>query len=447
MVSFGGEDPAQLAEAFLQATLGGNMLCTSQLTVVTGALSHAAINFPGITAIGPVQDLKEKLKSYDLVVTQFGLTAFEAAWAGCAVLLLNPGAVHEQLSRTVGFVSLGIRKPNTRLLSKVLKDPAELVLKTQATVPEYRDDLASLLASLAPRHAGACPGCGSPLGRAIYRDKKKTYRSCPVCGLVSMASFVAKANPYTQRSYFFEEYKAQYGRTCIEDIPKIRASAATRLAIIESLVPGGHDSQLLLDVGCAYGAFVAEAQDRGWNAIGSDLAEDAVEYVREKYGIPAFVADFAKPGADGLYPRGLSCLSMWFVLEHFDELARVLWRVASLLKPGGVFAFSTPSSTGISARRSLSGFYSHSPDDHFTVWNPQTAPGILKRFGFDVQRIVVTGHHPERFSGVPNEPASIRYKATMACSRMLGLGDTFECYASYSGISVKKPSTTTAEYR
>jgi SAM-dependent methyltransferase len=248
-----------------------------------------------------------------------------------------------------------------------------------------------------------------------------------------MAYWKPRPDPYAAPSYFFEEYKAQYGRTYIEDIPSIRRAAAKRLAVIESLLPSGRAGQTVLDVGCAYGAFVAEAQARGWNPVGSDLSPDAVSYVKSTYGVPAFVADFAEPGADGLYPRALACLTMWYVIEHFDELSRVLRRTASLLAPGGVFAFSTPSGSGISARRNPEAFFERSPDDHFTVWSPETAPGILKRFGFEVQRIVVTGHHPERFARLGPRQGSIGYAVAMAASRLLGLGDTFECYAVYRG--------------
>jgi len=433
LVSFGGEDPAGLAEAFLDAAVGGGLILAGQTTVVTGALSRSAARFPGVTAIGPVQDLKEKLRSYDLVVTQFGLTAFEAAWAGCAVLLLNPGPVHEELSRAAGFVSLGERKPDRKVLRGVLEEPSALVETTRLAAPKERLDLASRLQALSPRHAGDCPVCGCTLGSALYRAERKTYFRCPGCGLVRMAFFAPRENPYAGRSYFFEEYRAQYGRTYIEDIPAIRAAAAKRLAIIESLVPAGHEGQSVLDVGCAYGAFVAEAQARGWNAVGSDVAPDAVDYVKSTYSVPAFLADFAEPGADGLYPRDLACLTMWYVIEHFDELGRVLRRASSLVRPGGIFAFSTPSCSGISARRNMAAFLERSPDDHFTVWSPATAPGILKRFGFEVQRIVVTGHHPERFAGVPADPRTLRYRLAMAASRLCGLGDTFECYAVYRG--------------
>lgn len=445
LVSFGGEDPAGLAAAFLSEALGGGLVAPGAVSVVSGALSGVSAAYDGVTALGPVQNLKEKLRSYDLVVTQFGLTAFEAAWAGCAVLLLNPSDEHERLGRAAGFASLGVGRPNRRRLREALSDIGRLAEASAKAAPGERLDLAARLAELRPHHAGECPVCGRLLGEAVYRSERKTYLRCPECGLVRMAHFHPRENPYGERAYFFDEYKAQYGRTYIDDIPSIRKASAKRLAVIESLLPAGHDGQCVLDVGCAYGAFVAEAQSRGWNAVGSDLAPDAVEYVKNTWKAPAFVGDFSAPAADGLYPRGLACLSMWYVIEHFDELGRALRRVASLLRPGGVFAFSTPSGEGVSAKRDAGLFYERSPDDHYTVWSPSTAPGILKRFGFEVQRIVVTGHHPERFPGVPADTDSLRYGAAMTVSRLLGLGDTFECYAVYRGKGEERVAGRPAE--
>ncbi len=434
LVTFGGEDPGKLAPRFLEATIPTGLLPASAITVVSGPLAPSfSGEWPGITRLGPVQNLKENLHNYDLVVTHFGLTAFEAAWAGCAVLLLNPSPVHEKLSAAAGLRSLGVGRPDPRKLRSALENPAELARQSAAAAPAARLDAGEFLSSISPRHAGPCPACGRADGRALYRNRRKTYLRCPSCGLVRMAFFVKRDNPYTNTSYFFEEYKAQYGRTYLEDLPSIRLMAKKRLVRIESVLGRPAEDATVLDVGCAYGAFVAEAQQRLWHAVGSDLSEAAVEYVKGTFNVPAIVSDFSAPAADGLYPRELDCLTMWYVIEHFDELARVLRRVFALLKTGGVFAFSTPSCSGISARQRPENFWEQSPDDHFTVWDPKTVGATLARFGFTVKKIVVTGHHPERFSRVKDNPRSPVFMMAKLASNAFGLGDTFECYAVKTG--------------
>lgn len=453
LVSFGGEDGAGLTAAFCRAAVESGALPPEAITAVSGPLSGEGdrSGLLGLRFVGPVQNLKERLAGYDLVVTQFGLTAFEAAWAGCAVLLASPSEEHERLARAVGFQSLGVGLGDARTLgARIARAVAELpslAARAAAAAPKTGRDLAAFLRALAPRHAGACPACGHALSKALYRCERKSYRRCERCGMTHMAYFQEREDPYRKDAYFFEDYKKQYGRSYLEDMPKLRAMAASRLALIESVLGaelGVRDGRKperrttnglqaaaprVLDVGCAYGAFLAEAQARGWDVVGSDLSEAAVAYVKGELHIPAFGADFAAAAGDGYYPRALDCLTMWYVIEHFDELGRVLRRARALLRDGGVFAFSTPSASGVSARTKPASFYERSPDDHFTVWDPRLTAGILKRWGFALERVRVTGHHPERFPGVPDRPASPLFKAVGLWSRLRGLGDTFECYA------------------
>lgn len=240
--------------------------------------------------------------------------------------------------------------------------------------------------------------------------------------------FAKKGNPYVE-SYFFEEYKKQYGRTYLDDFPSLTAFSAQRLDQIERLLPlrEGDKKPFVIDVGCAYGAFLVEAARRGWEVQGVDIAPSAVDYVNGTLGLSAVAGSFPDPALlAGLAP-GADCLSMWFVIEHFDRPGEVLAAVAKIVRPGGLFCFSTPSGGGISAKKNPMEFYERSPDDHVTVWEPHGAAGILKRYGFRIEHIRVTGHHPERFPG--NWSGSLLRPVSGAASRVLGLGDTFECYA------------------
>jgi len=83
------------------------------------------------------------------------------------------------------------------------------------------------------------------------------------------------------------------------------------------------------------------------------------------------------------------------------------------------------------------GFFARSPEDHFTVWEPSRVKGILKAYGFRVERIRITGHHPERLPGLrflATRPRFNPFDRLLAAagnlvSRAFGLGDTFEIYA------------------
>lgn len=437
LVSFGGEDPAGLSLLLARRLLSSGLFDAENLTIVTGALQRGGppAGLEGLTVLGPVQDLKEHLARYDLVFTQFGLTAFEAAYAGCAVVLFNPSSYHRALARASGFPEIGVGQPDLRSLERLLRSPGELSERCGRIVPERSEPLAEFIASLKPQGARSCPVCKSTDRRALYRDAGKSYFRCRNCGTLYLSRFSAgRERPYG-RAYFFEEYRAQYGKTYLEDWPNLSRIASGRLDIIEDLAEfslGRRRGLSVLDVGCAYGPFLVAAAGRGQEPRGLDAADDAVAYVRRELGIPAAVGDFLDPATVSALDGPYDVVSLWYVIEHFEDVDRALLNAAALLKAGGVLAFSTPSGEGASARYDRSGFFRRSPDDHFTVWEPSRVRALLAAYGFRVERIRKTGQHPERIPllGKLNggRPFLDRHPATLL-SRLFGLGDTFEVYA------------------
>jgi 2-polyprenyl-3-methyl-5-hydroxy-6-metoxy-1,4-benzoquinol methylase len=442
LVSFGGEDGAGLTLALARLLVAEGFVAPSDLTVVTGALRRGAppLGLDGATILGPVQDLKEHLSRYDLVFTQFGLTAFEAAWAGCGVVLLNPSRYHRELSIAAGFPEIGLRKPDRAALRRFLRSPAEVFAMLAGIVPEDVESLADCVAGLAPAGSRDCPSCGSSARDVLYRDPGKSYFRCDACGTVYMLRFSpGRENPYKE-SYFFDEYRRQYGKTYLEDWPALTALAESRLEVIEALARaslGRTRGLSVLDVGCAYGPFLAAAKARGQEAYGLDASEEAAAYVRRELGIPAASGDFLDPVAAAAFGGPFDALSMWYVIEHFERLDKALRNAAALVRPGGILALSTPSLEGASGRFDRRGFFARSPDDHFTVWEPSKARGILKAYGFRVERIRITGHHPERLPGLRyladkarlNSVDRVFAGAGRLVSRLFRLGDTFEIYA------------------
>lgn len=283
--------------------------------------------------------------------------------------------------------------------------------------------------------------------------------------------FSATGERYT-RDYFFREYRNQYGRTYLEDAAHIRNLARPRLERIRRLLklggsksselrekagenlvekskdgrvsgPDSNNPHRLLDVGCAYGPFLQAAARSGFEVTGVDISEDAAAYVRDHLGYAAFAADFSSesdPGStaqtateeESSFEQSLAerfdVITMWFVIEHFARLDIVLERVYRLLRPGGVFCFSTPNERGISGRKNPEHFLRSSPRDHHSVWNPSSAARVLNSYGFRLVKTVSTGHHPERFPFVGRKRGAL-FHFTGLASRMFGMGDTFEVYA------------------
>ncbi len=437
IVTFGGEDPADLTPSVCTTLVEKMHIAAGRITAVRGPSARAWELPDGIAVLDKPPRLRELLHGYELVITAFGLTAYEALAAGVAVLLVNPSRYHEKLSRAEGFPSAGIRRIHIDRLSRIMSDPVGYFrkmekLKSDLVAAGWNPDddgpaaTAEVIASLPFAPPIECPVCGGLSAPAVERFRDRTYFRCSCTGLIFLTRF-DQFDPVYDEAYFFDEYKAQYGKTYLEDFKKIRDFARLRLKAITKI---SSTRGKLLDVGCAYGPFLSAAVEIGFKCYGIDVAPSAVEYVTDQLGLPAAVSDFATFDPTEYFNTvRFDCLTMWYVIEHFRELGAALELAAKLVKPGGIFAFSTPNGAGISGKRSLRKFLEASPRDHFTVWSPRSARLVLDRYGFSVRKIRATGHHPERFPGVLGVSSGWGYKLSMAISRLFRLGDTFEVYA------------------
>jgi len=434
LVSFGGEDSENLSSRLLDALLVNNVFSPGQITLVEVPLFKTKVWPPGVDVVRNASRLTRMLSAFDVVFCHFGITALEGLASGVPVILLNPSAYHAQLGRSCGFADIGIRAPDTRALKTLLDDGAAM----QARVDSFNAKagrqrrswpLPGVLSSMRPRGKPRCPVCGRDGNRVVARFPDRTYRSCGGCGVTYLESFAEDGMEYGTR-YFGAEYKAHYGRTYLEDFGAIKAASAERLRIIRA-VSGESTDGVMVDVGCAFGPFLSAAADLRLACFGIDVSEQAVRYVRKELGVPAICSSFEAAQRRQL-PRRISAITLWYVIEHFLDVDLVLRKASALLSAGGVLAFSTPNGDGISARKNLREFLDRSPPDHFTILRPSGLGRILAAHGFELQRVRITGHHPERFPGFLGKAglrAGAGSRVLGRVSRLIGLGDTFEAYA------------------
>ncbi|MDR0551146.1 MAG: methyltransferase domain-containing protein [Spirochaetaceae bacterium] len=448
LIAFGGEDAAGLG---IKAAFAlHSALPDAAITLVTNNADDAPA---GVTVYPRIENLREKLASYDVVITHYGLTAFEAVYARCSALLVSPSALHEKLAKNAGFFSAGLKETGLLVLKEQggnedfwqkAQDASRAVPARRHLENETAVSLAGYIHSLDISAFHVCPVCGSPMPskrKTIARFAEQTFVECPHCSMIIQYRLSLPPIEYNE-GYFFEMYQKQYGKTYLDDFPHLKEMARARLVIIKKLLrhtPEKDGAVRLLDIGCAYGAFLAAARDAGFDGTGIDVSPAAAAYTSGKLGIPAFAADFP---AGAVLSGGFDCLTMWFVIEHLQDVPAALAKTRELLGKNGIFAFSTPSGSGISARKpDLHGKPSHfapsskflaaSPTDHWSIWKPAACRRLLAHFGFRVKKIRITGHHPERFPGAGAfvKKHKTLYYIILAVSKLFRLGDTFEVYA------------------
>lgn len=453
LISIGGEDPLSFA---IPASIAFARLGKHVTTIKKGITNSASLIpnefFENLEFLEPVDNLKEKLFKYDLVVTHYGLTAYEASAAGCAVLLVGTSPLHVALAQKYGFVCLRNFNMSSQDLNKILDETEFLYSYPEEEIPLIQSlSLSSFVRSFADAKRLSCPVCSksgekTDVDSIVARTPLRTFRRCSECGMIYMSFNRSKDMNY-DKNYFADQYKNQYGKTYLEDFESIKKQCVRRVNVISSICGNKKYPQTslfsqkessdkrqlsVLDVGCAYGPFLSAAFDSGYKVYGTDISQDAVDYVRTKLNFPSACSAF--PDFNPLQEFGVNsfdAVTMWFVIEHFKNLEEVLKAVNKLLKTGGIFAFSTPSASGVSARFNREKFFEQSPSDHFTLWEIPSSSDILSRFGFNVEKIISTGHHAERFPLFEKfgwKKGSIPYKLLNILSRLFKLGDTFEVY-------------------
>ena len=355
LIAFGGEDPAGLTEKTLAdwealRKISGKFL--PEIWVCPGLLGREPALPPSVRLLPSSGDLKDQLANFDLLLTSYGLTAFEALRAGVPVILRDPSRYHRALTAGAKLPSLG--RGGAGRLRKVVENFPSIVEKCRR-----RKDIAykkekTLVEQLAflrfpePR----CPGCGHTHSsrknrncrcRILLRLPHRTFRRCGRCGLVYQLLHIPFTEDYGE-DYFFEDYARQYGKSYLEDFPHLRALARERLEILRPLLPPG---ACLLDIGCAYGAFLLEAREGGYDAIGLDMAPSAIEYVTAALKLPAKVLPVEDLGPGPFMGRRrIHALTLWYVIEHIPELDRFLRVLSRRQERGDILAFSTPNFQG-----------------------------------------------------------------------------------------------------
>jgi 2-polyprenyl-3-methyl-5-hydroxy-6-metoxy-1,4-benzoquinol methylase len=155
-----------------------------------------------------------------------------------------------------------------------------------------------------------------------------------------------------------------------------RRTAIDHLRLLQGLTrPPG----CLLDIGCATGIFLAEAQSAGWQVSG---VEPSAWY--------AAAAGQRLPGVDIRqatleqvdFPHdSFDVITLWDVLEHVDSPIRSLERIRPWLRPSGVLALNLPNIVSFSARV-LGGRWPLLLREHLWYFAPATMERLLRQAGF-----------------------------------------------------------------
>ena len=242
--------------------------------------------------------------------------------------------------------------------------------------PRVRDDIA--------RKHVPCNLCGSDARQPYCPENGLGLVQCQNCDFVYVSPRPDADELYALygETYFHNNESGVVGYTdYIKDERNIRKTAQRRLGHLERYVQPGK----LLDVGCATGFFMDEAQQRGWSVIGLDVSSFGVEYAQKHFGLNAVnstLTDFeAQTGS-------FDALTLWDVIEHVPDPTAYVRKSAELLRSGGIISLATPDVDSLPARLAGKRWVGYKlSEEHVYYFSVTTLTRMLNEAGFDVVNV------------------------------------------------------------
>jgi SAM-dependent methyltransferase len=145
----------------------------------------------------------------------------------------------------------------------------------------------------------------------------------------------------------------------------------------------GRPGRALLDVGCGTGLRLLAFQRRGFQVQGMDFQPEAVQYLKERLGIPCVCTDVQ--GLSDHFPaNSLDVITAFHLIEHLTDAQAFLRNCFHILKPGGWFVGVAPLVDSFQVRlfRARSQMVTEAPR-HVTLPSQEGLRRLCSRAGFE----------------------------------------------------------------
>jgi SAM-dependent methyltransferase len=222
--------------------------------------------------------------------------------------------------------------------------------------------------------AEACVLCGAA-GRPWLEKRGFRLRACAACGVGYLPPAQRPRDLAALYSSDYFEGQSEHGYpSYLRDRDLARRNFDRRLDWIEGL----HAPGRLLEVGAAYGFFLAQARRRGWDVLGVEIAPDCAAEAERQSGARVLAGDFLEAPLSG--PFDVVC--MFDVIEHLPDPLAALRRARELLADGGMLVVETGDRRSPWARLLGRRWYFVDPPQHLVYFDAGSLVDALRRAGF-----------------------------------------------------------------
>lgn len=207
---------------------------------------------------------------------------------------------------------------------------------------------------------------------------------CPQCGFVFTHNPPAEEDSgryYDSPEYISHDDKAGgFVNMIYLQARKIMLARKKQLVEKNTGISGGS----ILDIGCGTGWFAGTMKKAGWKVTGIEPNGKAGDFASAHAGI-----DVLHPSAiSELTGENFDCITMWHVLEHFNNPVNYIFEIKRLLKPGGLCIAALPNCISYDAMHYGKDWAAWDVPRHLWHFTPATFRIFAEKAGFIIRNTV-----------------------------------------------------------
>jgi SAM-dependent methyltransferase len=218
-----------------------------------------------------------------------------------------------------------------------------------------------------------CPACGAATEhRHLFAKSGCDIIQCAVCGLGRTLT-----RDFAPEQYYTEDYFSGGHADGYADYRGSEYVLRREFAHTVNFVRKYRDGGRLLDVGCAYGFFLKEAQPH-YDVSGIEISADAAAFCRTR-GLHTItgVADEKTLASLGM----MDVIVMLDVIEHLPDPHQTLALCCEHLAPGGIIVITTGDFASLCARLAGPHWRLMTPPQHLWFFTPASVGRLARSLG------------------------------------------------------------------
>jgi len=267
--------------------------------------------------------------------------------------------------------------------------------------------------------------------RNIFNNCGYDLVQCRNCNLIMVNPMPSRdtIKDFYRDEYFEKDYKCGVkSNSYYEEESSTIEKAKQVLPLVKKLKPQG----ILLEIGCAGGTFLNEAQKNGYQAEGVEVSLSMSEKAQKLYGVKVRQGDFEEMEFAN---ESFDVICMFDVFEHLRNPREALKTIHRILKPEGIVVIDVPTTKNalafrlsVSLLKVLRKIRQISlPPYHLYEYTSSTLQGFLNQTGFESKDVRKYATLPWKYL---NEDSSRLKKIVLGMVRYLNyfLSVAFKVY-------------------